>query len=255
MRTTVIAGNWKMNTTPDEAITLVESIVALASVSQAPSTVDIVICPPYLSLQSSLGAAGRSRIKIGAQNCHHVEKGAYTGEVSAAVLAGLGLTHVIVGHSERRRDQFESNELIGRKAASAVASGLKPIICVGETLDEREDDITADVISTQLRLITGAAGEDVMRSSIIAYEPVWAIGTGRAATPQQAQDVHGLIRRELAVIGATNVSIIYGGSVTEENATSLFACADIDGALIGGASLKAESFGAIIHAASEAAAR
>lgn len=249
MRTRIIAGNWKMNTTPDEASALVAEIVSSPIVQQAPLSVRIVMCPPYLSLSSAIQASAGSNVAIGAQNCHHEEKGAYTGEVSPVVLQIMGVKYVIVGHSERRRDQFENNELIGRKAARALACGLTPIICVGETLDEREDDITTDVIGTQIRLITSAAGEDVIKNSVIAYEPVWAIGTGRAATPIQAQDVHAFIRSELHIFGAQEVPILYGGSVTDENASTLFTCRDIDGALVGGASLKAASFSAIIEAA------
>ncbi len=250
MRTRIIAGNWKMNTTPDEASALVAEIVSSSTVQQAPLSVRIVVCPPYLSLSSAIQSSVGSHVVIGAQNCHHEEKGAYTGEVSPVVLHGMGVKYVIVGHSERRRDQFENNELVGRKAARALACGLTPIICVGETLDEREDDITTDVIGTQIRLITSAAGEDVIKGSVIAYEPVWAIGTGRAATPIQAQDVHAFIRSELHIFGAQDVPILYGGSVTDENASTLFTCRDIDGALVGGASLKASSFCAIIEAAS-----
>lgn len=249
MRTRIIAGNWKMNTTPDEASALVAEIASSSSVQKAPSSVKIVVCPPYLSLTSAVSSASGSNISIGAQNCHHEEKGAYTGEVSPVILSSIGVSYVIVGHSERRRDQFESNDLIGRKAARALACGLTPIICVGETLDEREDDITTDVIGTQIRLITSSAGEDVIKASVIAYEPVWAIGTGRAATPVQAQDVHAFIRSELHIFGAQHVPILYGGSVTDENAATLFSCRDIDGALVGGASLKAASFCAIIDAA------
>ncbi|MCX6139555.1 MAG: triose-phosphate isomerase [Candidatus Kapabacteria bacterium] len=253
MRTKVIAGNWKMNTNPEDATELVKKIVSSASVQLAPSLVRVVVCPPYLSLANALIAAGGTSVSIGAQNCHHEEKGAYTGEVSPVVLAGMGLGYVIVGHSERRRYQLESNEIIGRKAARAHECGLTPIICVGETLDEREDDITTDVIGTQIRLITASAGEDVVKASVIAYEPVWAIGTGRAATPLQAQDAHAFIRSELHIFGAQDVSILYGGSVTDENASLLFSCPDIDGALVGGASLNADSFCSIVGVANEAA--
>lgn len=252
MRTFFIAGNWKMNTLPGEAAQLVDAIVSSKSVQEAPSSVIVAMFPPHLSLTSAIETAGKFRVSIGGQNCHHKEHGAYTGEISASVLAHIGCSHVIVGHSERRRDHGETNELIGQKATRAITSGLIPIICVGETLAEHEAGRTKEVVGAQLSEILNAAGKEIVAGSIIAYEPVWAIGTGRAATPQQAQDVHQFIRHWLDEHQTPNLPILYGGSVTPENASALFACEDIDGALVGGASLKHESFCAIIDAAAKA---
>jgi len=251
MRTRVVAGNWKMNTYPNEATKLVHEIVGDTQTQKAVAAgVRVVIFPPYTSLFAALESTMGHGISVGAQNCHHEGPGAYTGEISAEVLSAIGCSYVIVGHSERRRDQGESNVLIGRKAVHAITNSLTPIICIGETLQERQADATTDVIRKQLSEIIAVVGPDVMQQCVVAYEPVWAIGTGLAATPEQAQQVHALVRHELQSIGAQDVSILYGGSVTDANAEVLFGCDDIDGALVGGASLRASSFVSIVAAAS-----
>lgn len=243
----MVVGNWKMNLLRGEALELLIALERLDAVSN--EHVDVVICPPYTAL-SSLADRGLHGIKLGAQNCHVSEKGAYTGEVSAEMLLDVGCSYVILGHSERRRDQKETDEEIGRKASHALHAGLRPIICVGEKLEERQRGKTHDVISRQIDGVIETAGADVVSQSVIAYEPVWAIGTGLAATAEQAQDVHASIRARLAhhaVLGS--VPILYGGSVTATNASGLFSCQDIDGALVGGASLKAQEFAHIVNEA------
>lgn len=247
-----VIGNWKMNLTRTAAIDLVDGLVRLDAVSDA--LVDVVICPPF-TLLSVINDRGLKGISLGGQNCHHIDKGAYTGETSAEMLCDVGCTYVIVGHSERRRDQHEDDALIGRKAMHAHHVGLRPIICVGETLSQRQDGSTFDVVQRQIDGIVAAASTNVIASSMIAYEPVWAIGTGLAATAEQAQDVHAFLRRHLHAIGiSSHVPLLYGGSVTSSNAAELFACRDIDGALVGGASLKANEFAQIIHQARSTAA-
>ncbi len=242
MREKLVVGNWKMHTTPTESARLVASIRAQMPQSAAASSVAVVVCPPYTSLEAAQREIQDSHIQLGAQNCHHDEKGAYTGEVSAVALRELGCDFVIVGHSERRRYQQESNELIGKKAVRAIESGLRPIICVGELLEERNAGSTTKVVMRQIEEVFAAMQSTNLESVIVAYEPVWAIGTGLAATPEQAQETHGTIRECLSTVTYCAIPIVYGGSVTPANAAELFACGNIDGALIGGASLSAESF-------------
>lgn len=245
MRQRLIVGNWKMNLLQAEALTLVRELERAGAVSG--DGVEVVICPPYTAL-SALGGRGLAAIALGAQNCHAQQSGAFTGEISAEMLVDAGCTYVILGHSERRRDQHESDAEIGRKARHASEAGLRPIICVGELLEQRQDGKTQDVISRQIDGIVESAGADVVSTSVIAYEPVWAIGTGLAATAEQAQEVHLAIRGHLHTLGvAGTVPLLYGGSVTGANAAGLFACADIDGALVGGASLKAQDFAVIVQ--------
>jgi triosephosphate isomerase len=245
-----VVGNWKMNLTRTDARELVSALHANGAHST--EQVSVVICPPFTVLSALQEPTGHS-IALGAQNCHTAEKGAYTGEISAQMLTDVGCAYVIVGHSERRRDQQESDDQIGRKAHRALASDLRPIICVGESLEQRQQGITHSVITAQLNGIIDAASEEVVASSIIAYEPVWAIGTGLAATSEQAQEVHRDIRQHLQSRGISNtVPILYGGSVTSANASSLFDCPDIDGALVGGASLNAADFAAIVATAQKA---
>jgi len=245
-----IVGNWKMNLTQAAARELIHALHANGV--RSTEQVAVVICPPFTVLQALREHTGEL-IALGAQNCHAAEKGAYTGEISAQMLTDVGCTYVIVGHSERRRDQHESDHQIGRKAHRALTSGLRPIICVGESLEERQQGITRTVITSQLNGIIDAASEEVVASSIIAYEPVWAIGTGLAASTDQAQEVHHDIRLHLESRGMPSpVPILYGGSVTSVHASMLFDCPDVDGALVGGASLNAVEFAAIVHAANEA---
>ncbi len=251
MRKKVIAGNWKMYKDVDETVDLVRSITSLLT-SNRPD-VTVVICPPF----TSLGAAGSllkgSPIALGAQNMSEHDEGAYTGEISWKMLKSVGCEYVIVGHSERRQYFQESDDLINRKARKALAHDLRPIICVGETLKDRESGVTEQVVGRQLEGVLSGLGASDMGRLIIAYEPVWAIGTGKNATPQEAQQVHefirGLVGRLFGASAADGVIIQYGGSVKPDNAADLLAQDDIDGALVGGACLKADSFLSIIKSA------
>ncbi|MBF0489614.1 MAG: triose-phosphate isomerase [Candidatus Omnitrophica bacterium] len=250
MRKVIIAGNWKLNKTSAEAITLVEELKReVVDVSG----VDIVVCPPFTAINDVNECLIGSNIDLGAQNVFWQDSGAFTGEVSAPMLKHLGVKYVIIGHSERRQFFGETNETVSKRIRAALTHGLTPIVCVGENLAERESNKTFDVIKNHCEgsLVNLTAEE--MSKIVIAYEPVWAIGTGKTATPEQAQEVHAYIRQLLARIFNTEVSqsvrIQYGGSVTPENIAILIAKPDIDGALVGGASLKAPSFAAIVKAA------
>jgi len=251
MRKTVIAGNWKMYKTVDESIELINALKPLTSNLKA--GVDVIICPPFTSLVVAAGLLKDSVIKLGAQNMSEHDEGAYTGEISWKMLKSAGCEYVILGHSERRQYFGETNELINRKAKKALAAGLKPIICVGEKLEEREQGITQQVVSTQVKGVLAGLSSDDLKRVIIAYEPVWAIGTGNNATPLQAQEVHQQIRKLVGQLYSWPVAealiIQYGGSVKPDNAADLLAQDDIDGALVGGACLKADSFAAIIGSA------
>jgi triosephosphate isomerase len=250
MRKPIVAGNWKMNKTVAEALELVKGIKAeLSDVSG----VDVVLCPPFTALHAVRKAIDGTAIDLGAQNAHWEKSGAYTGEISVEMLREVGCHYVILGHSERRQYFKETDEMVNRKAKAVLAAGLFPIVCVGETLAEREAGRTEQVVTTQVRgSLAGLSANDLLRT-VIAYEPVWAIGTGRTATPQQAQEVHALIRKLLAQMAdahvAQSVRIQYGGSVKPTNAKELFGQPDIDGGLIGGASLEARSFIDIVRGA------
>jgi triosephosphate isomerase len=252
MRRPIIAGNWKMNMTVDEATVFVQS---LRDLLHDVGDVDIVVCPPYPALSGVSRILEGTSIGLGAQNMHWEPEGAYTGEVSARMLLTAGCQYVILGHSERRLHFGETDEGVNRKAASALTAGLKPIVCVGETLDERETDQTEEVVERQLRGAVEGVSPEEMVKVVIAYEPVWAIGTGKAATPEMANEVHRYLRELIQKLYGEQIAsssrIQYGGSVTEENAVSLLTQPDIDGALVGGASLKAESFAAIVRVGSE----
>jgi len=250
MRKRIVAGNWKMNKTVSEAIALAEAIKPdLATVQ----SVDMVLCPPFTALKAVSDVIGNTQLDLGAQNMHWERSGAYTGEISAGMLRELYCHYVILGHSERRAHFHETDELVNRKAKAALAANLHPIVCVGETLEQREGSQTAEVVEAQVRASLADIGREQLVDLILAYEPVWAIGTGKTATPEQAQEVHALIRRVLADIAddhvAAAVRIQYGGSVKPSNAKELFSQADIDGGLIGGASLEATSFVDIVRAA------
>lgn len=250
MRPIVIAANWKMHTTPADAGELAATIAARTRVD---GPVTKVICPPFVCLAAVRDALAGSDVAVGAQNIHHEPVGAYTGEVSAPMLAGLA-TWVILGHSERRRDAGETDELIGRKLRQAVATGLRPIVCVGEQLTERESGRAIEIVAGQVKgIIGGYAGdaEPLARlGMVIAYEPVWAIGTGRNATGADAAAMAGIIRGTLAELGfaagGAAVPVLYGGSVTAANVGEFFAEPAIDGALVGGASLKPEEMAGIV---------
>jgi triosephosphate isomerase (TIM) len=249
MRNKIIAGNWKMNKDVFETADLINGLKN--AVKQ--TSVQVIVCPPYTSLVVAQQLLKGSSIKLGAQDVSVHDDGAYTGEVSIKMLKSLGCEFVIVGHSERRQYFHESNELINQKTKKVIAAGLKTIICVGETLEEREKGITEQVISTQVKGVLAGVTSPDLEKIIIAYEPVWAIGTGKNATPQQAEEVHQLIRKLVAQLFswpvAEKLPIQYGGSVKPDNAKDLLLLNDIDGALVGGACLKADSFSAIIEAA------
>ncbi len=251
MRTKTIAGNWKMNKDLDDSVGLLQGFKSAAS--EFPSGVKVIVCPPFTSLAVAQRILEGTPIALGAQNMHEEDEGAFTGEISAKMLKSVGCRYVIVGHSERRQFFGESNELINKKARKALVSGLIPIICVGETLSEREKDLTEKVVSVQTKGVLKELAAADVEKSIIAYEPVWAIGTGKTATPAQAEEVHQLIRKLVGQLyswaTAEKVVIQYGGSVKPENAKSLLSQPNIDGALVGGACLKVDSFGQIIKAA------
>lgn len=250
MRRTLVAGNWKMNGDEATNAALVDAIVA--DIPEG-GRVDLLVCPPFPYLSSVARQLAGSKLMLGAQTVSEHAGGAFTGEVSAAMLVELGCRYVIVGHSERRALFAETSETVAKKFAAALAAGLTPILCVGETLDDREAGRTETVIDEQLQAVLARSGAESVQRAVIAYEPVWAIGTGKTATPDQAQDVHRHIRRRIAVHDAgvaAGVRILYGGSVKGENAQALFRMPDIDGGLIGGAALKAEDFLRIAGAAS-----
>jgi triosephosphate isomerase len=251
MRKTVIAGNWKMYKTVDESIELINALKPLTS-NLAPEK-EVILCPPFTSLAIVSNLLKDSPMKLGAQNMSEHDEGAYTGEVSWKMLKSAGCEYVILGHSERRQYFGETNELINAKAKKALTNGLKPIICVGEKLEERERGVTDHIISTQIKGVLNGIASDDLKNCIIAYEPVWAIGTGKTATPLQAEEVHRNIRKLVAQLYSWHVAerliIQYGGSVKPDNAADLLAQDDIDGALVGGACLKADSFAAIIASA------
>jgi len=246
-RKLIIAGNWKMNKTVAEALDLVNGLKReLAAVKE----VDIVVCPPFTALDAVSKAILDSNLRLGAQNMSEHNVGAYTGEIAAVMLKEFSVRYVILGHSERRQYQKETDALIARKAAAAHAAALKPIVCVGETLNERETNQTERVLDTQVRGSLAGLTKEQLEETIIAYEPVWAIGTGRNATAEQAQSAHAFIREVLArmfdAATARQVRIQYGGSVKPSNARELMSQPDVDGALVGGASLEVRSFSEII---------
>ncbi len=247
MRRPLVAGNWKMHGSSAMANDLVTAMVA-----SLPANADVVILPPVAYLDSLIRQHGRSGAVFGAQDLSAHAQGAYTGEIAGSMLKDIGCTYVLVGHSERRQYHAESNELVAAKFVAAQAAALIPILCVGETLGEREADETEAVIGRQLDAVVALAGIGAFAHAVVAYEPVWAIGTGKTASPAQAQAVHAFIRDKMAGLDATITSslrLLYGGSVKPANAAELFGQADVDGGLIGGASLVAEDFIAICAAA------
>ncbi len=250
VRKAIIAGNWKMNKTRPEAKALLEELVPMVKDIK---NVEIVACVPFTNLETALSVTEGTNIKIGAENCHFEKSGAFTGEISADMLAEMGVEYVVLGHSERRQYFAETDETVNKRTKAALAANLKPIVCVGELLWERECNITNEVIARQIKLdFFGIDAED-LKKCVIAYEPVWAIGTGKTATAEQAQEVCAFIRGELAKLYgndvAETITIQYGGSMNAGNAAELVSKADVDGGLIGGASLKAADFTAIINAA------
>jgi len=249
MRRSLVAGNWKMNGSRAENASLVRSLLDQA---RPDSTTEVLLCPPFVYLHEVGRLLKDSDVALGAQSLCAEAMGAFTGEVSAAMLKDVGCSYVLVGHSERRQVYAESDALVARKFVAAQSQGLVPVLCVGETLEEREGERTAQVVARQLDAVLAVSGAGAFRSAVIAYEPVWAIGTGRNASPDQAQDVHSMIRGKVAALDATiaaSVRILYGGSVKASNARELFAMPDIDGGLVGGASLNADEFARICAAA------
>jgi triosephosphate isomerase len=248
MRRPVIAGNWKLFKTIAEATAFVDELKPL--VSQA-SGVDIIIAPVFTALASVAARLPGSNVLLSAQDCYWEEEGAYTGEVSPKLLKDAGCTHVIIGHSERRQYFCETDDTVNKKAKAAIAAGLTAIVCIGETLSERESDKTFSVIEAQIKGSLAGFSEDDLKQVVVAYEPVWAIGTGKTASDAQAQEVHSFIRNMMATLfsqsAADDIRILYGGSVKPDNIKGLMAQPDIDGALVGGASLKSDSFAAIAN--------
>ncbi|PTR01248.1 triosephosphate isomerase [Mucilaginibacter yixingensis] len=250
MRKKIVAGNWKMNMDYNEGLSLFSEVVNMVN-DEATGNQQAVVCSPFIHLHSLVQMAkGYTKVSIGAQNAHQEEKGAYTGEISAKMIRSTGAEYVILGHSERRQYFGESNELLAKKTDTALANGLKPIFCIGETLDERNNGTYFDVIKTQLAEGLFHLDEQHFGQTVIAYEPVWAIGTGVTATSDQAQEIHAFIRKEIAAKYGEQVAdattILYGGSCNPKNAAELFAQPDIDGGLIGGASLKSRDFTDIV---------
>lgn len=245
MRKAIIAGNWKMNNTAAEGTALVEALKPLV----ADASCDVVVCVPFTDIPAVSAAVKGSNIHLGAQNVHFAEKGAFTGEISAAMLKEFGVEYVIIGHSERRQYFGETDETVNKRMHAALAAGLIPIVCVGESLEERETGKTEAVLDVQIR--EGLKGLDDVSKIVIAYEPVWAIGTGRTATAEQANETIGYIRKKCAGVFCPNcaakVRIQYGGSMNAKNCKDLMAMPEIDGGLIGGASLKAADFASIVR--------
>lgn len=251
-RKTVIAGNWKMNMLPSETK---DFVTRLKDETVDCKWCDIVLCVPYTHIYNAVKAARGTKIAIGAQNCHQEAKGAYTGEISCAMLADMGVRYVIIGHSERRAYFGETDGDINKKVHAALDAGLRPIICLGESLEIRENGAELDFVRTQLKLALKGVDAQNLKKVIIAYEPIWAIGTGKIATPEQAGDVGSAIRETLRAIygarAARGVSILYGGSMNKDNAEAMLAMPDVDGGLIGGASLDVASLNSIIKAADQ----
>lgn len=247
MRRKVIAGNWKMNKTPEEARKFMEEFVPLVKDTEH----EVIICAPYIDLKCLIKHFKDSNVKIGAQNMHWEETGAYTGEVSGDMLKSIGVEYVIIGHSERREYFAETDETVNKKIKAAFRNELKPIVCVGESLEQREEGKTKEIITTQTRLALDGLSPEQVENTIIAYEPIWAIGTGKTATSEDANNSIKEIRDEICKIYGQNVAarviIQYGGSVKPANAKELFSTSDIDGALVGGASLKPEDFAGIVN--------
>ena len=251
LRKVVIAGNWKMNKTPAEAKELIAAIAPLVKDAGC----EVVACTPFVDLTSAQEAAAGTNIQIGAENCHWEVSGAYTGEISAQMLTSMGVNIVIIGHSERRQYFGETDVTVQKRVRAALDAGLTVILCVGETLEQREQGITSELVAMQTKIALGGVTAEELKRIIIAYEPVWAIGTGKTATAQQANEVCHTIRECIASVysqaAADGITIQYGGSMNAGNAAELLAQPDVDGGLIGGASLKPQDFATIVKAATE----
>ena len=251
VRKAVIAGNWKMNKTPAETTEIINAMKPLVKDADC----SVVLCVPYVDIHAALTAAEGSNIEIGAENCHWEKSGAYTGEISADMLTAMGVNYVITGHSERRQYFGETDITVNKRTVAAVNAGLTAIVCVGETLEQREQGITAELVAMQTKIALGGISKEQLDKIIIAYEPVWAIGTGKTATADQAEEVCAVIRETIAKVydneAAEALTIQYGGSMNAANADELVSKVNVDGGLIGGASLKAEDFSIIVKAASK----
>ena len=251
VRKAVIAGNWKMNKTPAETTEIINAMKPLVKDADC----SVVLCVPYVDIHAALTAAEGSNIEIGAENCHWEKSGAYTGEISADMLTAMGVKYVITGHSERRQYFGETDITVNKRTLAAVNAGLTAIVCVGETLEQREQGITAELVAMQTKIALGGISKEQLDKIIIAYEPVWAIGTGKTATSDQAEEVCAVIRETIAKVydnqAAEALTIQYGGSMNAANADELVSKVNVDGGLIGGASLKAEDFSIIVKAASK----
>ncbi len=253
MRKPIIAGNWKMNNTPSQAVELINAIKPLVKDAKC----DVVCCPTFVCLDAASKALAGSNIGLGAQNVHFEEKGAFTGEISVNMLKELNVGYVVIGHSERRQYFGETDEVVAKRSLAAINGGIIPIICVGETLEQRQNNVTFDVVKKQVVAALSLMNKEQVSASVIAYEPVWAIGTGLTATSDQAEEVIAFIRatvkEQFDEQTAENIRIQYGGSMNAKNAAELMAMPNIDGGLIGGASLKAPDFSVIVEAASKEA--
>ena len=251
LRKAVIAGNWKMNKTPAEAAALIDEMKPLVKDADC----DVVICVPYVDLQTALEKTAGTNIKVGAENCHWAESGAFTGEVSAKMLTSMGINYVVIGHSERRTYFGDTDVTVKDRVRAALDAGMTVILCVGEYLEQRQQGVTFEVVGSQTKIALQGVTKEELSRIIIAYEPVWAIGTGLTATPEQANEVNSYIRKTIEVLydkeAADAFVVQYGGSMNAKNAAELLAKPDIDGGLIGGASLKAPDFAAIVEAASK----
>ena len=247
MRRKVIAGNWKMNMLPSDTLEFIDKLTPLVKDTKN----EVILCVPYIDLFYALLAIQETNIKVGAENLYFEEKGAYTGEVSGKMLKSINTEYVIIGHSERRAYFHETDEMVNKKIKAALNAGLKPIVCVGETLEQREAGKTEDIITKQTELALEGLTEEQIKNIIIAYEPIWAIGTGKTATAVEANDAIKSIRKKISDIYGQNVAdeviILYGGSVKSSNAKELFEMSDIDGGLVGGASLKPDEFAKIVN--------
>ncbi len=250
-RAAVIAGNWKMNKTHAETKALIEELIPLVKDAGC----GVVVCVPYLDLETAVAAVEGTNIKVGAQNCHWADHGAFTGEISAAMLTDAGAEYVVIGHSERRAYFGETDATVNKRVRAALDGGLRVILCCGELLEDREQGVTEEIVGRQVKIALGGVTESELENIIIAYEPVWAIGTGRTATADQAEEVCAYIRGLIAKLytpeAAESLTIQYGGSMNAANAAELLGKPDVDGGLIGGASLKAPDFAAIVAAAAE----
>ena len=250
-RKAIIAGNWKMNKTATEAKALISELIPAVKDAGC----EVVICVPFTDLVTAVEMTKGTNIHVGAENVHFEKSGAFTGEISADMLTDLGVEYVVIGHSERRQYFAETNETVNKRTKAALAGGLKPIICVGESLDQREQGVTEELVRMQVKIALNGVTADELKNVVIAYEPIWAIGTGKTATPEQAEEVcehiRAVIRKLYGAKVARAISILYGGSMNEKNAYDLLAQPDIDGGLSGGASLVPEKFVKIIEAANQ----